>query len=154
MQVFSLSHAHVTFWIRSSGGMKRAIRVAEAPHRTHVCWLTGTALPYALRASVSVSAISVIISDAPFSKLAVSESLSIRVPLGAFFRYSTFSDRSAGRPRSREYLMQPSTSSMAHMIVALSIKFNNFYGFRGFRVQIALHHEARCSPSAWFYFWC
>ena len=125
------------------GGLKRAIRVAQAPHGTHVSWLIGRALPYALWESDSVSALSVIIAEAPFSKLAVSESLSIRVPQGAFFRYSTFSDRSAGRPRSREYLMQPSTSSMAHMIVALSIKFSTFYGFRGFRVQIANRYTTR-----------
>ena len=82
--------------------MKRAIRVAEAPHQTHVFWLTGTAL----RASVSVSALSVIIAEAPFSKLAVSESLSIRIPQGALFGIRALSDRSAWRPPSREYLMQ------------------------------------------------
>ena len=63
--------------------MKRAIRVAEDPHQTHVFWLTGTAL----RASVAVSALSVIIAEAPFSKLAVSESLSIRIPQGAFLGF-------------------------------------------------------------------
>ena len=71
-------------------GLKRAIRVAEAPHGTHVFWLIGRALPYALWESDSVSALSVIIAEAPFSKLAVSESLSIRIPQGACFGYSYF----------------------------------------------------------------
>ena len=87
-------------------GLKRAIRVAEAPHGTHVFWLTGRALPYALWESDSVSALSVIIAEAPFSKLAVSESLSIRIPQGALFGIRALSDRSAWRPPSREYLMQ------------------------------------------------
>ena len=71
-------------------GLKRAIRVAEAPHGSHVFWLIGRALPYALRESDSVSALSGIIAEAPFSKLAVSESLSIRIPLGAFWEYWHF----------------------------------------------------------------